>query len=75
MLQESHGERDQTHGGGAGSGMGWEGGGTPGTNKYLWKCALSTWVSEVRAALINADLLTANKHIKWKLLKKSILKK
>lgn len=54
--------------------VGWEGGGTPGTNKYLCKCALSPWIAEVRAALINADLLTANNHIKWKLLKKSILK-
>lgn len=31
--------------------------------------------AEVCAAQVNANLLTANKHIKWKLLKKSILKK
>lgn len=60
----------------AGSGLGWEGSGaTPGTNKYLWKSALSPWIAEVHPALINADLLTANKHIKWKLLKKTILRK
>lgn len=59
----------------AGSVLGWEGRGSPGTNKYLWKSALSPWIAEVRAALINANLLTANKYIQWKLLKKSILKK
>lgn len=42
---------------------------------YCWKPALSLWIAEVRAAQINANLLTANKHTKWKLLKKSILKK
>lgn len=47
------------------------GGGTPVTRKS----ALSPWIAEVRAAQINANLLTANKRIKWKLLKKSILKK
>lgn len=46
----------------AGSVLGWEGARTPGTNKYLWKSALSPWIAEVRAALINANLLTANKH-------------
>lgn len=48
--------------------------GTPVTNKY-WKSALAPWIAEVHAAQINANLLTANERIKWKLLKKSILKK
>lgn len=47
---------------------------TPVTNKY-WKSALAPWIAEVHAAQINANLLTANERIKWKLLKKSILKK
>lgn len=51
------------------------GGDTPVINRYFWKSALSPWIAEVRAAQINANLLTANKRIKWKLLKKSILKK
>lgn len=31
-----------------------------------WKSALPPRLTEVRAAQINANLLTANKHIKWK---------
>lgn len=58
--------------GGLGQGRGGE---TLVTNKYFWKSALSPWTAEVCAAQVNANLLTANKHIKWKLLKKSILKK
>lgn len=39
-----------------------------------WKSALPPRLTEVRAAQINANLLTANKHIKWKLIKEIYFK-
>lgn len=59
--------------GGSSSAQGRGGGGTPSLT-YSWKSALSPRIAEVRAAQINANLLTANKPIKWKLIKEIYFK-